>query len=82
MGVYVDYEDDDKRSRTHPLLMPKTESERIWVTDGQVLEKAAIFVPTWALTKIPKKGKLKNAKSPKKGRLKKNGKRSITPQAK
>ena len=65
MGVSVDYDGDDERRRTHPLLMPKVESERILVADGEVLEKAAIVVPTWALAKIPKKGKLKDAKSPK-----------------
>ena len=69
MGVSVDYDDDDERRRTYPLLMPKVESERISVTDGEVLEKAAIVVPTWALAKIPKKGRLKDAKNPKKGRF-------------
>ena len=46
IGVSVDYDDDDERRRTHPLLLPKIESERILVTDGEVLEKAAIIVPT------------------------------------
>ena len=82
MGVYVDYnDDDDERRCTHPLLMPKVESERILVTDGEVLEKAAIVVPTWVLAKKPKKGRLKGAKSPKKGRLKYDAKNLITPQA-
>ena len=52
------------------------------VTDGEVLEKAAIVVPTWALAKNPKKGRLKGAKSTKKGRLNYDAKKSITPQAK
>ena len=64
MGVSVDYDDDDERRRTYPLLMTKIESERISVTDGEVLEKAAIVVPTWALTKKNKKGRLKGAESP------------------
>ena len=70
MGVSVDYDDDDERRRTHPLLMPKIVSERISATYGEVLEKAAIVVPTWALAKIPKEGKLRDAKSPKKGQIK------------
>ena len=45
MGVSVDYDDDDERRRTHPLLMPEVKSERISVADGEVLEKAAIVAP-------------------------------------
>ena len=82
MGVSLDYDDDDERRRTHPLLMPKVESKRISVTDGEVLKKAAIVAPTWALAKNPKKGRLKGAKIPKKGRLKYDAKKSITSQAK
>ena len=55
MGMSVDYDDDDERRRTRPLLMPKVESERISVTDGEVLEKAAVVVPTWALAKKPRR---------------------------
>ena len=65
MGVSVDYDDDDERRRNHHLLIPKVESERISVTDGEVLEKAAIVVPTWALAKKTKKGRLKGDKIPK-----------------
>ena len=82
MGVSVDYDDNNKRRRTHPLLMPKFESERILVVDGEVLEKAAIVVPSRAPAKYPKKGRLKGAKYPKKGRLKSVSKKSIAPQAK
>ena len=39
--------------------MPKVESERILVADGEVLEKDAIVVPARAPDKDPKKGKLK-----------------------
>ena len=59
MGVSVDSDDDHERRRTHPLLMPKVESEQILVADGEVLEKAAIVVPTRAPAKDPKKDKLK-----------------------
>ena len=82
MGLSVDYDNDAERRRTHPLLMPKVESERISVTDGEVLEKAAIVAPTWALAKKSRKGKLKGAKSPKKVKLKYDAKKLITLQAK
>ena len=59
MGLSVDYDDDDERRRTHPLLMPKVESERISVSNGEVLKKAAIAVPARAPAQDPKKGKLK-----------------------
>ena len=45
MSVSVDYDNDDERRFTRPLLMPKIESERISVADGEVLEKADIVVP-------------------------------------
>ena len=82
MVVSVDYDDDNKRRRTHPLLMPKFESERILVADGEVLEKSAIVVPARAPAKYPKKCRLKGAKYPKKGRLKSVSKNLIAPQAK
>ena len=46
MGVSVEYDNDVERRRTHPLLMPKIESERILASDGEILEKVAIIVPT------------------------------------
>ena len=82
MGVSVDYDDDDERRRTHPLLTPKFESERILVSDGEVLKKAAIVIPARALAKDPKKGRLKGAKNPTNGRLKGGAKNLIAPQAK
>ena len=69
--VSIDYDDDNERRCTHPLLMPKAESERISVVDGEVLEKAAIVIPAKAPTKIPKKGKTGGV-----------AKKSIPPQAK
>ena len=81
VGVSVDYNDDDERRRTHPLLIPKVESEQFSVADGEVLENAAIVVPAWALAKTPKKGRLKGAKTPKKGRLKDGAKNLVAPQA-
>ena len=42
MGVPVDYDDDVERRRTHPLLMPKIETEQITVKDGEVLERMAV----------------------------------------
>ena len=57
MGVSVDYDDDDERRRTHLLLMPKIESERISVKDGEVLEKVAVVLSVKPPVKCPKKGK-------------------------
>ena len=70
MGVSVNYDDNDKRRRTHPLLIPKVESKRILVADGEVLKKAAIAVPAMSPAKETKKGKLKGV-----------SKKSIAPRA-
>ena len=45
MGIPEDYDDDVERRRTHPLLMPKMESDKISLADGEVLEKVAIVTP-------------------------------------
>ena len=45
MGISEDYDNDVERRRTHPLLLPKIESERMSAIDGEVLEKAAIVTP-------------------------------------
>ena len=37
--------------------MPKIESERISVTDSEVLEKAAVVIPVKTPIKYPKEGK-------------------------
>ena len=71
MGVSVDYDDDDERRRTHPLLMPKIESERISVTDSEVLEQAAVVIPVKTPVKCPKEEKTGGV-----------DKRSIPPKAK
>ena len=71
MGIPEDYYDSAKRRRTHPLLIPKIESERISVSDGEILEKVAIVV----LVKSP-------AKKLKKGVLRGAGVKSILPRVK
>ena len=53
MGISVDYDDDDERRRTHPLLLPKIESVRISVTDGEILEKFKIVTPLLKFFPIP-----------------------------
>ena len=57
MIVSVDYDYDDGRRRTHPLLMLKIESERISVTDGEILKKVVVVIPVKTPVKYPKKGK-------------------------
>ena len=59
MGIPEDYDDDVERRRTHPLLMPKTESEKISLVDGEVLEKIAIVTPVKPPAKKSKKGILR-----------------------
>ena len=55
-GVSIDYDGDNERICTHSLFMPKVESERISVVDGEVLEKVAVVVPAKVPAKIPKNG--------------------------
>ena len=45
MGVPVEYDDDVERRRTHPLLLPLIEKERVYLPDGDILEKIAVVVP-------------------------------------
>ena len=61
MGIPEEYDDDVERRRTHPLLMPKVESERISATDGEILENVAIVAPVKSPAKNPKKGILWDA---------------------
>ena len=51
MGISEDYDDDVISRRTHPLLLPKIESEQFSVMDGEVLEKAAVLFPAKAAHK-------------------------------
>ena len=55
MGISEDYDDDVERRLTHPLLLPKIESERLLAIYGEVLEKAAIVTPENRPTKKTKK---------------------------
>ena len=63
MGVSVDYDDGNKCMHTHPLLMPKVESEQIVSADDKVLKKAAIVVPSRLTVTTPKKGMLRGVLS-------------------
>ena len=56
MGVPIDYDDNVERRHTHPMLMPKIESERTLMPDGKILEKVAIVAPAKPPTKKAKKG--------------------------
>ena len=57
MGIPEYYDDDIDRRRTHPPFPPKIESEQLSATDGEVLEKAAIFLPAKWPTKKTKNRK-------------------------
>ena len=52
MGVPVDYYDDVERRRTHPMLLPKVETERMTISDEEMLKATEVLAPT------PKKMKL------------------------
>ena len=51
MGISEDYDNDVECRRTHPLLLPKIEYERLLEIDGKVLEKSAIVIPEKRPTK-------------------------------
>ena len=51
MGVPVEYDDYVERRRTHPLLLPKIETERVSLPDGDILEKIAVVVPVKKVAK-------------------------------
>ena len=53
MGVTVEYDDDEDHRRTHPLMLPLIETERVYFTDGNILEKIDVVVP---LKKVAKPG--------------------------
>ena len=55
VGVFVEHKYDVERRRTHPLLIPKVESEQIFAADGEILEKAAIVAPIRSFAKNPTK---------------------------
>ena len=42
-GISADYDDDAERQRTHPLLMPKVESDIVHVTDKESLQNEEII---------------------------------------
>ena len=63
MGVPEEYDDNVERRRTHPLLMPKVESERISAADGEIQEKATIVAPARLPAKNPKKGILQGVEN-------------------
>ena len=55
MGIPEDCNNEVERRCTHPLLLPKIESERLVATDGKVLKKADIVVPAKQPTNKTKK---------------------------
>ena len=51
MGVPVEYDDDVERRRTHPPLLPLTETERVYLPDGNILEKISVVEPVKKVAK-------------------------------
>ena len=61
IGVSVEYDDEVERRRTHPLLLPEIDTERVSLPNGDILEKIAIVVPVKKVAKpgpVEKKGTL------------------------
>ena len=52
MGVLTDYDDDVERRRTHSMLLPKVETERMTISDEEMLKEIEVLAST------PKKKKL------------------------
>ena len=46
MGVPIDYDDDVERRRTHPMLLPKVETERMTISDEEMLKEIEVLAPT------------------------------------
>ena len=46
MGVPIDYDDGVERRRTHPMLLPKVETERMTISDEEMLEEIEVLPPT------------------------------------
>ena len=47
----VEYDDDLERRRTHPLLLPKIEIDRVSLPDGDILERIAVVAPVKKVAK-------------------------------
>ena len=47
----VEYDDDVERRRTHPLLLPIIETDRVSLPDGNILEKISVVVPVKKVSK-------------------------------
>ena len=65
MGVPVEYNDDVECRRTHQLILPKIETERLSLPDGDILEKIAVVVPVKKLAKtrfVDKEGTVRCSK--------------------
>ena len=46
MGVSINYDDDVERRRTHPMLLPKVETERMTISDEEMLKEIEVLTPT------------------------------------
>ena len=46
MCVPINYDDDVERRRTHLLLLPKVETEKMTVSDKEMLKEIEVLAPT------------------------------------
>ena len=55
MGVPVDYDGDVERRRTHLMLLSKVETERMTVSDEEMLKEIAVLAPAPKIKKSSSK---------------------------
>ena len=74
MGMLIEYNYDVERRRTHLLLLPIIETERVSLPDGDILKKIAVVVP---VEKVSKPGPVDKKRS-----IQDRKRKSISPKAK
>ena len=57
MGVPVEYDDNDERRNTHPMLLPKIENERLTIPETELLKEIAVPAPAKRRPKTKKVSK-------------------------
>ena len=57
MGVPVDYDDGVEKRKTHRMLLPKVKTERLTISDQELLKEIAVLAPTKAVKKSLLKAK-------------------------
>ena len=59
MGVPVEYDDDVKKRKTHPMLIPNINNERLTIPETELLKDISVLAPAKqkpTVKRVPKKG--------------------------